>query len=258
MGWQDVTDRALELAPLMGAAFAIGACVESCSVYSDELLDDASGEASSGGSDQGMFPTAAGGTGDEPLGSGGEMNNAGGAPSGAGGNAAGGSASGGASNEDDECRIAELVDPSTLPQCSDVGHADPQDGQTCSAGDDCADEACGFAGLGVKTCVCKADNTLNCSCSRPESYQGRCPADEPGCTELNRCVRGPSCVDYDLENVGAVQGTRAAMEGDLCANEWDQCVTADASMNEGCVCLRVSSSLPQWVCKVREGWFEAL
>jgi len=235
--------------------------VSGCSVYTSELLDNgtASNELEPAGIG-GSLLDGSGGQGTGGAGTGGaEMAAAGGAGETASGGAGTGgeSASGGASDRGD-CEIAPAVEPSTLPACSAMGHTDPSDGDVCAPGDDCADEVCGFAGLGTKTCVCKTDGTLNCSCSRPSEYLGRCPADEASCTSLNHCVRGPSCADLDLENAEPERGTRAAMEGDLCENEWDQCVTVDAPTSDGCVCSTALSSLPQWVCKNREGWFTPL
>jgi hypothetical protein len=96
--------------------------------------------------------------------------------------------------------------------------------------------ACGFNGIGTKTCTCMGGFYSACPCPRPASYLGGLAA--------------PYCNTPDQMTTG--------LKGTPCTKEWDECIGKDPNTGTplGCACmLNPTNGTLLWACGTTNKWF---
>jgi hypothetical protein len=126
--------------------------------------------------------------------------------------------------------VDDVTPPSPDPTCNTVL---AKTGALCTQ--DCS-VACGFAGIGTKTCICSGGAFSACPCPRPPTFMGAPTA--------------PLCATPD--------GTTTTLRNTPCATEWDECIGTDpvsGTTPQGCVCLVDATGALTWTCGSTNKWF---
>ena len=115
----------------------------------------------------------------------------------------------------------------------------PKEGQPCS---ELCSVPCGFLEMGTKTCTCLSGIYDNCSCPRPDAYQG--------------APYGPSCTAFTKDG----SGLTSELEDKPCTTEWQQCIGEDPVTTvtpQGCACLSnpALGGALTWICQSTNQWF---
>jgi hypothetical protein len=180
-------------------------------------------------------PQNGGGSGTSSTGSAGSTSSAGtggSSSSGASGDSSSGGSSATAGSQGTSGSTGAGGAASPDPSC--MSNATAKEGAMCTQ--DCT-VACGYHGVGTKTCTCGGGIFTQCHCPRPAAYMGAPTAGY--------------CMTAD--------GTTTLLNKQVCDMEWDQCIGKDVVSGvtpQGCACMKDSTGALTWVCGSTNQWFK--